>query len=87
MECYDAIIPKKKEDLPKLAKDLDLIIRSYGGEIITASDRSDLDVYETSKGVIISQYYKDRSFFRIWFSGVPTHKFVSELDKLKEKYK
>jgi hypothetical protein len=86
LNLYDSIFADKSEDLPKLAEDLVSIIRSYKGRLISGSDDGGLEVFETPKGIIIKKYYKVFYSFSIWFSGVPTRKFVSDLDKLKEKY-
>jgi hypothetical protein len=87
MVCYDAVTFRKKEDLPKIKADLDALIASYDGKLVMASDKEDMDIFETPEGVIIRKLYKDNSFFRFLSYGIPVNLFLMGLDEIKEKYK
>ncbi|MBN2459245.1 hypothetical protein JXB28_03085 [Candidatus Woesearchaeota archaeon] len=98
MEIYDAIPIKNWVDVNKARKDLEELIGQYTTCRLASSESHDLDVYGDFGGqgaaIVLQSFNMSKNecqqkvpFYRLYFTGVPTAKFVHELAMIQGKYK
>jgi len=100
MEIYDAINIKDRVDVNRARKDLEELIGKYASCRLVSSENHDVDVFGDYGGqgaIIVLQSFNTSkahngsddkpAFYRLYFTGVPTEKFVHELAGIQDKYK